>query len=154
MTKFLDLRKTCAKVICRVILPSLTIFFVLIMPSFMVYQFTQNLIFDWLVRIGLTVYFCINYWQLPELFDPKSGRWLAVSRSILLDPILLKGYYLFLTAVYSLAAAAFTLFAFSIFLPTFQSYRFLAAGINGLIFLIAFIFRYKAFMQLAASQKP
>ena len=149
----LSLLKTCAIVLCRGILPLLSIFFILIMPNFIIYHFTQDLLFDWTVRIGLAAYFCVSYWRLPGFFDQKPGLWLPVSRSVLLDPILLKGWFVFLTMIYSLSAAGFTLFIFSIFLPPLEDYRFIAAGINGLVFLMGFFLQYQAFMQLAAIQE-
>ena len=123
------------------------------MPNFTIYHFTQDPLFDWTVRISLAAYFCVSYWRFPGLFQPKPGRWLPVSRSILLDPMLLKGWFVFLTMGYSLGAAGFTLFVFSIFLPPLEDYRFIAAGINGLVFLMGFFLQYQAFMQLAAIQE-
>jgi hypothetical protein len=152
-TRFSGLWKGLALILCRLILPLLTVFLMLIMPGFTSRQPVQSTLFDAGIRFALTVFFCTNYWYLPKLFDPKSKRWLGISKTILDDPILLKGFYLFMTIGYGFFTAGFTFYAFSNFLPTVANYRFVAAIINGLIFVTSFAIRYKAFMELAASQE-
>jgi hypothetical protein len=109
-------------------------------------------VWDGAIRILLIIFFCSNYWQLPNLFDPNSKRWLGISSFVLNDLILLKAYYVFITIGYSFFIVWFTLYAFSAFLPAFANYRLLFSVINGLIFMLFFVLRYKAFMALAAKQ--
>lgn len=142
-----------ALVLCRGVLPLVTVVFLLVMPSLGTRQLLAGSpIPDWIARILIAAFFCIHYWGLPRLFEPTPDKWLSVSADVLRDPALLKGYYLFLTLLYTAAAVLLTYFAISEFLPALHDARVIAASINGLIFIVAFALRYSAFKQLAANQ--
>lgn len=151
--KIVSLRKTLSLFIFRLVFPLCTIYLILIVPNSTERTFLSNsILHDWIVRIILTVFFCTNYWYLPQIFEPGSKTWLWVSKTVLHNPILLNRYYLLMTIGYGLFVFWFTYYTFSSFLPTLTNYRFLAAGLNGMIFVIVFALRYRAFMEFASSQ--
>lgn len=144
--------KLSAILVCKVVLPLLTFFFVMILSSSSDHPFTQNLPANWLLRLFLLVYFCRSYWGMPDLFEPRPEEQLWVPKTVLMDPILLRAYYLFIALFTTLMAGALTYVVFGVILSFPIGYQVLAVCLNAAIFLGAFAWRYQAFIQLASQQ--
>lgn len=150
---FLSLLSLIAKLVCRLILPLSTVLILLIMPNYVTRELVFNsIVMDWIIRVFLVVFFCVNYWYLPVLFDPKLKQWLWISDTVLKNPALLNGYYICMTIGYGFFIACFTYYSFSHFLPLSEYHRFISAIINALIFVIFFLIRYDSFIKLATNQ--
>ena len=137
----------------RLVFPALTAYLLLVLPSATPRSLlSDSLVIDWIARFVLTLYFCVQYWYLPALYEPKPGKWIWISDFVLHNPHLLRGYYVLTAIGYAFFAALFTYLAFSAFLPGLGSWRIMAACANALSFLFAFGFRYGAFKEVAAAQ--
>jgi hypothetical protein len=80
--------RTLALILCRLVLPASAILLLLLWPSFNRREvLVDSPSFDWIARLLLAAYFCIQYWRLPSLFEPRPGRWLSLGATVLHDPI-------------------------------------------------------------------
>lgn len=141
-------------IICRIVLPMLTIIFIL-MPGFSNEKPVQSPHFDLMVRLMLSTFFCVSYWNLPNtnLFDPNGKRWIPIRVSIGEDSDLLKTYYIFIALGYGVFVFLFTFFAFTYFVPNLKSYRFIVSGLNGFVFILAFVLHYFTFKEKLESRQ-
>ncbi len=142
-----------ALLLCRLFLPALAVLFLVVLPTITPRQaLAGSMVFDWVVRLALTAYFCVVYWGLPKLFEPGRARSLYIDAAVLSDRVALISYYLFMMVGYGFSTALFTYLAFSAFLPSLSDFRLPATVLNGSILIMAFVLKYKAFKELAARQ--
>ena len=141
-------------ILCRPLLPILTIYLLLILPGLMDYSLVANSkTIDGIIRLGLAIGLSLTYWQFPVLFEPNSGKWLWITRSTLENPVSLKIYYLWFSFVNCIAMGGFIYYAFSTFLPELRGFRFLAPVVNAIIMAGLYHWRYSYFLELVKKQK-
>ena len=141
-------------ILCRPLLPILTIYLLLILPGFMEYSLVANSkIIDGIIRLGITISLCSTYWQFPVMFEPNSGKWLWITKSTLENPASHKIYYIGMAFIWCLGMGGFIYYAFSTFLPELRGFRFLAPAVNAIIIAGLFRWRYSYFLKLVKIQK-
>ena len=141
-------------ILCRPLLPILTIYLLLVLPGFMDYSLVaDSKIIDGIIRLGLTISLSSTYWRFPVLFELNSGDWLWVTKSTLKNPVSLKIYYIGLAFIFCFAMGGVIYYAFSTFLPEFRSFRCLAPVVNAIIIAGLFHWRYSYFLELVKKQK-
>lgn len=135
-----------AKLLCKVILPALTIYMLLIIPNKAGRNlFLDSSIIDWGVRIMFAIWFSYNYWQLPGIFSNKEKLWLGNHLILESSPGI---FFIFIVGLHSFGAAIFTYFSVVIFLPMFKDFRIVLSVLNGFFFIIAMSIQYHTYKEI------